>query len=392
MFSALLSIIYISFISLGLPDSLLGSAWPMMSDELSAPLSYMGIVSVIISLGTVISSLFADRLTRRLGTGLVTAISVAMTAIGLLGFYLGQSFAFICVFSVPYGLGAGAVDAALNNYVALHYSSRHMSWLHCFWGVGASVGPYVMGAAIGLGMGWRGGFGIISALQIALSAALFISLPLWKLHKNDGAEPKKANQASIGIIGALRLSGVKAILLAFFCYCSLEATAGLWASSYLVEHKGVSAETAAILASMFYLGITLGRFICGFIADRVGDKRMIRLGCFVIILGITLIAIPVKSSYPAIAGLIITGLGAAPIYPSLIHATPDNFGKENSQAIIGIQMASAYVGILVVPAIFGGIAEAHIAFYPFFMLVFALALLGFTERVNRVSKERSVDF
>lgn len=387
MFSALLSIIYISFISLGLPDSLLGSAWPMMSDELSAPLSYMGIVSVIISLGTVISSLFADRLTRRLGTGLVTAISVAMTAIGLLGFYLGQSFAFICVFAVPYGLGAGAVDAALNNYVALHYSSRHMSWLHCFWGVGASVGPYVMGAAIGLGMGWRGGFGIISALQIALSAALFISLPLWKLHKNDGAEPKKANQASIGIIGALRLSGVKAILLAFFCYCSLEATAGLWASSYLVEHKGVSAETAAILASMFYLGITLGRFICGFIADRVGDKRMVRLGCFVIILGITLIAIPVKSSYPAIAGLIITGLGAAPIYPSLIHATPDNFGKENSQAIIGIQMASAYVGILIVPAIFGGIAEAHIAFYPFFMLVFALALLGFTERVNRVSKK-----
>ena len=392
MFSALLSIIYISFISLGLPDSLLGSAWPMMSDELSAPLSYMGIVSVIISLGTVISSLFADRLTRRLGTGLVTAISVAMTAIGLLGFYLSQSFAFICIFAVPYGLGAGAVDAALNNYVALHYSSRHMSWLHCFWGVGASVGPYIMGAAIGLGMGWRGGFGIISALQIALSAALFISLPLWKLNKSDKAEPKKANQASIGIIGALRLSGVKAILLAFFCYCSLEATAGLWASSYLVEHRGVSAETAAILASMFYLGITLGRFICGFIADRVGDKRMIRLGCFVIILGITLIAIPAKSSYPAIAGLIITGLGAAPIYPSLIHATPDNFGKENSQAIIGIQMASAYVGILVVPAIFGGIAEAHIAFYPFFMLVFALALLGFTERVNRVSKGHSVDF
>ena len=387
MFSALLSIIYISFISLGLPDSLLGSAWPMMSGELSAPLSYMGILSVIISFGTVISSLFADRFTRRLGTGLVTAISVAMTAIGLLGFYLSRSFALLCVFAVPYGLGAGAVDAALNNYVALHYSSRHMSWLHCFWGVGASVGPYVMGAAIGLGMGWRGGFGIISVLQIALSAALFISLPLWKLQKSDGAEPEKVNQGSVGVIGALRLRGVKAILLAFFCYCSLEATAGLWASSYLVEHKGVSAETAAMLASMFYLGITLGRFICGFVADRVGDKRMVRLGCFVIILGIALIAIPVKSSYPAIVGLIIIGLGAAPIYPSLIHATPDNFGKENSQAIIGIQMASAYVGILIAPAVFGGIAETNIAFYPFFMLLFALALLGFTERVNRVSKK-----
>lgn len=387
MFSALLSIIYISFISLGLPDSLLGSAWPMMSGELSAPLSYMGILSVIISFGTVISSLFADRFTRRLGTGLVTAISVAMTAIGLLGFYLSRSFALLCVFAVPYGLGAGAVDAALNNYVALHYSSRHMSWLHCFWGVGASVGPYVMGATIGLGMGWRGGFGIISVLQIALSAALFISLPLWKLQKSDGAEPEKVNQGSVGVIGALRLRGVKAILLAFFCYCSLEATAGLWASSYLVEHKGVSAETAAMLASMFYLGITLGRFICGFVADRVGDKRMVRLGCFVIILGIALIAIPVKSSYPAIVGLIIIGLGAAPIYPSLIHSTPDNFGKENSQAIIGIQMASAYVGILIAPAVFGGIAETNIAFYPFFMLLFALALLGFTERVNRVSKK-----
>ena len=387
MFSALLSIIYISFISLGLPDSLLGSAWPMMSGELSAPLSYMGILSVIISFGTVISSLFADRFTRRLGTGLVTAIRVAMTAIGLLGFYLSRSFALLCVFAVPYGLGAGAVDAALNNYVALHYSSRHMSWLHCFWGVGASVGPYVMGAAIGLGMGWRGGFGIISVLQIALSAALFISLPLWKLHKSDGTEPEKVNQGSVGVIGALRLRGVKAILLAFFCYCSLEATAGLWASSYLVEHKGVSAETAAMLASMFYLGITLGRFICGFVADRAGDKRMVRLGCFVIILGIALIAIPVKSSYPAIAGLIIIGLGAAPIYPSLIHSTPDNFGKENSQAIIGIQMASAYVGILIAPAVFGGIAETNIAFYPFFMLLFALALLGFTERVNRVSQK-----
>ena len=387
MFSALLAIIYISFISLGLPDSLLGSAWPMMSGELSAPLSYMGILSVIISFGTVISSLFADRFTRRLGTGLVTAISVAMTAIGLLGFYLSHSFALLCVFAVPYGIGAGAVDAALNNYVALHYSSRHMSWLHCFWGVGASVGPYVMGAAIGLGMGWRGGFGIISVLQIALSAALFISLPLWKLHKSDGAEPEKVNQGSVGVIGALRLRGVKAILLAFFCYCSLEATAGLWASSYLVEHKGVSAETAAMLASMFYLGITFGRFICGFVADRVGDKRMVRLGCFVIILGIALIAIPVKSSYPAIVGLIIIGLGAAPIYPSLIHSTPDNFGKENSQAIIGIQMASAYVGILIAPAVFGGIAETNIAFYPFFMLLFALALLGFTERVNRVSKK-----
>ena len=385
MFSALLSIIYISFISLGLPDSLLGSAWPMMSADLSAPLSYMGIASVIISLGTVVSSLLADRITRRLGTGLVTAVSVMLTAVGLLGFSLSPSFALICVFSIPYGLGAGAVDAVLNNYVAVHYSSRHMNWLHCFWGIGASIGPYVMGAAIGLGMGWRGGYGIISVLQIALSFVLFIFLPRWKSCGSEVGSPE-SRESSVGIIGALRMRGVKAALLAFFCYCSLEATAGLWASSYLVEYKGVSAETAAILASMFYLGITLGRFACGFISDKVGDKLMIRLGCAVVALGIVLIAIPVKASYLAIAGLIITGLGAAPIYPSLMHATPYNFGKDNSQAIMGIQTASAYVGILIVPAIFGGIAETNIAIYPFFMLFFAVVLFGFTERLNRVSR------
>ena len=257
MFSALLSIIYISFISLGLPDSLLGSAWPMMSDELSAPLSYMGIVSVIISLGTVISSLFADRLTRRLGTGLVTAISVAMTAIGLLGFYLGRSFAFICVFAVPYGLGAGAVDAALNNYVALHYSSRHMSWLHCFWGVGATVGPYIMGYAISVDKGWRFGYGSVACIQAVIVLILLLSLPLWKNRRGEGSTEE---EAPIGINDALKIKGVKSVLVAFFAYCGAETAAGLWASSYLVNHRGVAVNTAASFASLFYLGITAGRF------------------------------------------------------------------------------------------------------------------------------------
>lgn len=389
MFSVLLAIIYISFISLGLPDSLLGSVWPIMSSELSAPLSAMGIISIIISLGTVISSLLSDRLTRRLGTGLVTAISVFATAVGLLGFSIGNSFWILCLFAIPYGLGAGAVDAALNNYVALHYSSRHMSWLHCFWGVGASVGPYIMSFAIALGKGWRGGYGIISVMQIALSLLLFFTLPIWRARGkgNEKIEVEASESLPVGIKEVLKIKGVKSILVAFFCYCAIESTAGLWASSYLVDFKGVDKNTATAFASFFYLGITLGRFISGFVADRFGDRRMIRIGTGVLIAGAVLIAIPVSLPIFSLIGLVILGFGAAPIYPSVIHSTPENFGRQNSQALVGLQMASAYVGTLIAPPIFGLIAEhISISLYPFFILVFAIALLLLTERVNSTVK------
>lgn len=389
MFSVLLAIIYISFISLGLPDSLLGSVWPIMSSELSAPLSAMGIISIIISLGTVISSLLSDRLTRRLGTGLVTAISVFATAVGLLGFSIGNSFWILCLFAIPYGLGAGAVDAALNNYVALHYSSRHMSWLHCFWGVGASVGPYIMSLAIALGKGWRGGYGIISVMQIALSLLLFFTLPIWRARGkgNEKIEVEASESLPVGIKEVLKIKGVKSILVAFFCYCAIESTAGLWASSYLVDFKGVDKNTATAFASFFYLGITLGRFISGFVADRFGDRRMIRIGTGVLIAGAVLIAIPVSLPMFSLIGLVILGFGAAPIYPSVIHSTPENFGRQNSQALVGLQMASAYVGTLIAPPIFGLIAEhISISLYPFFILVFAIALLLLTERVNSTVK------
>lgn len=389
MFSVLLAIIYISFISLGLPDSLLGSVWPIMSSELSAPLSAMGIISIIISLGTVISSLLSDRLTRRLGTGLVTAISVFATAVGLLGFSIGNSFWILCLFAIPYGLGAGAVDAALNNYVALHYSSRHMSWLHCFWGVGASVGPYIMSLAIALGKGWRGGYGIISVMQIALSLLLFFTLPIWRARGkgNEKIEVEASESLPVGIKEVLKIKGVKSILVAFFCYCAIESTAGLWASSYLVDFKGVDKNTATAFASFFYLGITLGRFISGFVADRFGDRRMIRIGTGVLIVGAVLIAIPVSLPIFSLIGLVILGFGAAPIYPSVIHSTPENFGRQNSQALVGLQMASAYVGTLIAPPIFGLIAEhISISLYPFFILVFAIALLLLTERVNSTVK------
>lgn len=383
MFSLLLAIIYIAFISLGLPDSLLGSAWPIMFGELGVPMSYAGIVSMIISAGTILASLFSDKLTRKLGAGLVTAISVLLTASALLGFSLSRSFGVLCLLAIPYGLGAGAVDAALNNYVALHYASRHMSWLHCFWGVGASVGPYIMGYAIGAGQGWRSGYSMVSIVQFVLTAMLFLSLPLWK--KRNHTDPDSDGyEAPIGLRDALKIRGVKPILLAFFGYCALESTAGLWASTYLVEYKGVDSHTAATLASLFYLGITAGRLVSGFVADRVGDKRMIRCGIAVMAAGIALIALPIDAAIVASVGLVIAGVGCAPVYPSIIHSTPRNFGKENSHAIVGIQMASAYTGSTLMPPVFGFIAEnISVALYPFYLALFAVLMLVMSERVNK---------
>ena len=384
MFSLLLAIIYIAFIGLGLPDSLLGSAWPLMVGELEVPLSHAGIITMIICAGTIVSSLLSDKLTRKLGAGLVTAVSVSLTAGALLGFSLSNSFWVLCILAIPYGLGAGAVDAALNNYVALHYASRHMSWLHCFWGVGATVGPYIMGWAIGASHGWRSGYGIVSAIQIVIAVALFISLPLWRKKKEKSVE-EEGYEAPIGLGDVLKIKGVKAILLAFLGYCAFESTAGLWASSYLVEYRNVDAETAAFFASMFYLGITVGRFLSGFVADRFGDKNMIRIGVGLMCCGVVLVALPIPSVAVALAGLVILGIGAAPVYPSVIHSTPTHFGKENSHAVVGIQMASAYCGSTFMPPLFGLIAQhINIAFYPYFLAIFVLLLLVMTERVNKI--------
>lgn len=385
MFSLLLAIIYAAFISLGLPDSLLGSAWPVMVGEFAAPLSFAGIISMIVSAGTIVSSLLSDKLTRKLGAGLVTAISVCTTAAALFGFAASNSVLALCLVAVPYGLGAGAVDAALNNYVALHYASRHMSWLHCFWGVGATVGPYIMGLAISAGHGWRSGYGIIGLIQVVLTGIIFISLPLWK---KRGADPDGEDyEADIGIRGAVKLRGVKSVLLAFFGYCAFESTAGLWASSYLVEYRGVGAEEAAAFAALFYLGITVGRFVSGFIADRFGDRNMIRIGVAVIAAGIVMIALPLQTDACAMVGLVVIGLGGAPVYPSIIHSTPTNFGKENSHAIVGIQMACAYCGSTFMPPVFGFIAErTSISLYPLYLALFALLLFVMTERVNKTCR------
>ncbi len=379
MASLLLAIIYLAFISLGLPDSLLGSAWPVMQGELGVPLSYAGIISMIISCGTIVSSLLSSKVIHKFGVGLVTAVSVGMTACALFGFSLSGQFFQLCLWAIPYGLGAGAVDAALNNYVAVHYSSRHMSWLHGFWGVGVTISPYIMSSCLSHQMGWQAGYRTVSILQVVLTAVLFFSLPLWK---RDSAQEDGEDFRDVPLSQAIRIPGAPQVLLAFLGFCALETTTGLWASSYLVGARGVTPETAAQFTALFYMGETVGRFLNGFVSDKLGDRRMIRIGILIMLAGIGMVLLPVEAV--ALAGLVTIGLGAAPVYPCIIHSTPANFGKENSQALVGIQMASAYCGSTFMPPLFGLIAQyIHVGLYPFYLLIFAVLMLVMTEWLNR---------
>lgn len=384
MFQLLLAVIYLSFISLGLPDSLLGSAWPTMYSELKVPISFAGIISMIISIGTIISSLQSDRLTRKLGTGKVTAISVAITAISLFGFSISNSFLSLCIWAIPYGLGAGSVDASLNNYVALNYKSRHMSWLHCMWGVGATLGPYIMGYALNQGMAWNSGYRIIAILQIILTAVLIFSLPLWKKHSNtisDNGDNITSKPLSFKEI--IKIPGAKEVMLCFFCYCALEQTTGLWASSYLTLYKGISADTAASFAGMFFIGITIGRALSGFITMKLNDMQMIKMGQLIIGLGIITLLLPI-GKFVSLIGLILIGLGCAPIYPCIIHSTPSHFGADKSQAIIGVQMASAYVGTCIMPPIFGLIANhITVSLFPIYLLIILIFMIVMYALLNK---------
>ena len=384
MFQLLLIIIYLSFISLGLPDSLLGSAWPTIYPQLDVPVSYAGIISMIVALGTIVSSLQSDRLTRRLGTGKVTAVSVAMTAVALWGFSVSNAFWQLCLWAVPYGLGAGSVDASLNNYVALHYKSKHMSWLHCMWGVGAASGPYIMGYVMTGGGTWNLGYRSISVIQMVLTAVLIFSLPLWKKRpKVVDASGNETEAASLSLKKILRIPGVKEVLVSFFCYCAVEQTAGLWASSYLTLHRGVSPESAAAFASMFFIGITVGRAISGFITMCLDDTQMIRLGLGLIGCGVVILFLPL-GTVASLAGFVIIGLGCAPIYPCIIHSTPAHFGADKSQAIIGVQMACAYVGSCLMPPLFGLLAQyISVSLLPVYLLVLLVLMAVMHESLIR---------
>jgi fucose permease len=398
VYSLLLAIVYVAFISLGLPDSLLGAGWPVMHEDLGVSLGLAGVLTMIIAGGTIVSSLASDRLTRRWGAGLVTAVSVGTTAVALLGFSVSPSFWALCLWAVPYGLGAGAVDAALNNYVALHYAARHMNWLHSFWGVGASISPFIMSYALSAGWGWSSAYRIVGITQVVLTVLLVVSLPLWgkvnrvpPQHGEPDADPdgEPVRQGHVPLAQVLRIPGVVLVLVAFFAYCALESTSILWAATYLVDDRGVSPASAAAFASMFLLGITGGRFLAGFFADRVGDTLLIRGGFATVGLGVVMIALPVPTDALALAGLVVAGLGCAPVYPAIIHSTPVNFGRENSQAVIGIQMAAAYSGSTLAPPAFGALSTwVGTGVLPAFLAVLVVLGLVMSERLNRLVARR----
>ncbi|WP_432543485.1 MFS transporter [Kineococcus sp. SYSU DK002] len=400
MYSLLLAIVYVAFVSLGLPDSLVGAGWPVVHRDLDVPVAFAGIVTTIVAGGTILSSLASERLTRRFGAGLVTAVSVGLTAAALVGFSASGSFWVLCLWAVPYGLGAGAVDAALNNYVALHYAARHMNWLHSFWGLGASISPFIMSHAITSGRGWPSAYLSIGLAQAVLAVVLVASLPLWgrvnpvpPAAPADGGEPGAGPSGApthVPLTRALRIPGVVPVLVAFAAYCALESTSILWASTYLVVDRGVAPSTAAAFASLFLLGITAGRFLTGFLADRAGDRQLIRGGFAVVALGVVLLVLPVGTDVLVLAGLVVAGLGCAPIYPAIIHSTPVNFGRGNSHAVIGVQMAAAYTGSTLAPPTFGLVSTwAGMWTLPLFLAALVALGLLMSERLNRVVARRT---
>lgn len=437
MYALLLPIIYLAFISLGLPDSLLGSTWPVMQHDLNVPLSYAGIIAMIIAGGTVVSSLISSWLSTKLSTALITAYSVLLTALALLGFSMSDSFWMLCLLALPYGLGAGAVDATLNLFVATHYAARHMNWLHCFWGVGVSASPFIMSYSLISGGSWQGGYFIVAMIQFGLSLILFLSLPLWKKSSSPKNSPSTSDAANAikaadaraiasiakasatvdtanrrdkidrtdalerpdlldeqestpSILDALRQRGSALSLIATFAYCGVEASTGLWASSYLVAMQQLSVELAASYASLFFIGITLGRFISGFLAEHYSDTQLIFAGIALSILGCLLICPTWGGEYLALAGLITVGLGCAPIFPSILHAIPSYFGLRYAKPLIGLQMASAYVGCSLAPPLFGLIADAiGISYYPYYILILAILMLAMMLKLQKKLDDKS---
>ena len=379
--SLLLIVIYLAFISLGLPDSLLGSAWPAMYEGLRVPVDYAGLISMIVAAGTVVSSLFSGKVISRFGVPIVTTFSVLLTALALMGFSLSGEFLFLCLLAIPLGLGAGSVDSALNNYVALHFEARHMNWLHSFWGVGAAIGPIIMAGHFAKGDSWSSGYGTVAWIQLGLVVILVLSLPLWAKNKeSEQAEESSKSEEFFSLIG--KVQGLKQALLVFFLYCTIEATFGLWGASFLVFEKGMDVDQAARLTSLYFLGITVGRFLSGFLTAHFTNRQLVYLGQGVIGLGLVLLFLPFSATI--IPGFLLVGLGCAPIFPSLLHETPVNFGEKNSQSIMGVQMASAYVGITLMPFLFGKIAIfTGYGFLLGFLGIFLLLIFTMTREMNR---------
>ncbi|MNO27158.1 putative transporter [compost metagenome] len=391
-----LIIIYLAFISLGLPDSLLGSAWPVIWPDLGASFGSAGIVSMVITGGTIVSSLASGSVVQRLGTGKVTMISCFLTAGALLGFSMAPSIVWLCILAIPLGLGGGSVDAALNHYVAENYKAHHMNWLHCFWGLGATMGPIIMSGYIADHNSWRGGYLAVSLIQFSLVLILLVTLPLWKRvaasreleRRQNGEYVEYTEPEERSKVNVLGIKGVKPTLIAFLLYCGVESTVGLWGASYLVGVRQITAETAAGWISLYYGGITAGRLITGFITLKVHNRILIRCGQFITIAGAGILLLPLPDAFSLI-GFILIGLGLAPIYPGLIHETPTRFGKENSAKLIGYQMAVAYTGSTFLPPLMGVIAtKTSMILFPFLVLFFLVAMLLSAEKVNIVLGKR----
>jgi fucose permease len=388
----LLAVVYLAFIGLGLPDALLGAAWPVMRLDIGASLPAAGAISLVVCGGTVVSSLASNRLIHRLGTGMVTLASVLATALALLGMAYSKTYLHLCLLAIPLGIGAGSIDAALNNFVAVHYKASHMSWLHCCWGIGATAGPILMSRFMMASSGWRGGYLAASAMLFCMTLVLLPSLPLWgKVESFGQKEGERGNSDGAPLVTnaqALRIPGISHALAAFLCYCGCELSAGLWAASYLVEIKGFSGATAATWASLYYGGITVGRFCSGFAAAKLSGPGLIRLGCSVSLSGVIMLLLPLPTVC-SLVGFMLIGLGCAPFYPAMIHETPARFGEKNSQAAMGLQMASAYIGSTFLPPLAGALSKQFtMSVLPWFLFALVAGMFFFSERTTRAGNKR----
>lgn len=392
MATILLVLIYLAFISLGLPDSIIGVAWPSIQTDWGLSLDAAGPVAMLVTAGTVVSSFMSGYVVKKTGTGKIVFVSCLMTGLALLGYSFAPSYFWLLLVAVPLGLGGGTVDASLNNYVALHYKSHHMNWLHSFWGVGATLGPVIVGSTLAMNLSWRSGIRTISVIQLSLAALLFISLPLWgKVNGGSDVMPSK-DQAKHKIfdMDAFKIKGVKYALMTFAFYCATELSVGLWGSSFLVHARGIPVDTAAYWIAVYYGSITVGRFLSGFISFKVSNKNMIRYGAIIALLGIVMLLIPLPNAFIFIP-FVLLGIGLSPIFPAMIHETPIRFGHEKSQTIIGYQMTFAYIGNIVFPPLFGLIIEnVHMMLLPILLIMSASVMLFSSERLNSIINRKNI--
>ena len=389
MATALLIIIYIAFIGLGIPDSLFGTAWPAIYSEFELPISFGSFVTIIISCGTVLSSVISSKIISRLGTNKVSAYSTLLTALALLGFSFAPNLWVMCFWAIILGIGAGAIDVALNNYVAIHYSATHMSFLHCFYGVGVSVSPYILSLVIAGNFGWRGGYRIAFAIQLIITLLLFLSLPLWRKAHGGENESEENTHKDLSFGSVLKIPGVKMMCSLFIASCAIECTCGGWGSTFLVEYKHLPAEKAAQIIMIYYIGMTLGRFLSGVLAAKLHSWKIIKLGQIVLGLALLLLILP-GGVYLCALGMFLIGLGNGPLFPNFNYLTPENFGSDISQSIIGIQMASAYIGIMIAPALCGLLGQVFgMVIFPFYLILLYAIMIPVTIRIKTVLKRNA---